>query len=209
MSLIEHLEWRYATKKFDSTLKISQAQIEQLKKCIQLSATSYGLQAFKVLIITDDAIRQQLKAASWNQSQIVEASHLLVFCSNKVVSDEQIDQFIQLKSKVQQIPLSNLGGYGTFMKGKLGALTAQEVNTWTAKQTYIALSNLMMACAALKIDTCPMEGFEPAQYDEILGLADKNLTAAVVAAIGYRSEEDKTQFLPKVRKPMEELFVEI
>jgi len=209
MKVIEHLQWRYATKKFDPTLKVSEEAIEQLKKVIQLSATSYGLQAFKVLIITDPAIKQQLQAASWNQSQVVDASHLIVFCNCTEVTNEQIDTFIHLKSGVQKIPLEALDGYGKFMKSKLGALTADEINDWTSKQTYIALGKLMVACAELKIDTCPMEGFEPAKYDEILGLTQQNLTASVVAAIGYRSEEDKTQFAPKVRKAMEELFVEL
>jgi len=209
MKVIEHLQWRYATKKFDPTLKVSEEAIEQLKKVIQLSATSYGLQAFKVLIITDPAIKQQLQAASWNQSQVVDASHLIVFCNCTEVTNEQIDTFIHLKSGVQKIPLEALHGYGKFMKSKLGALTADEINDWTSKQTYIALGKLMVACAELKIDTCPMEGFEPAKYDEILGLTQQNLTASVVAAIGYRSEEDKTQFAPKVRKAMEELFVEL
>ena len=209
MKIIEHLQWRYATKKFDPTLKVSEEAIGQLKKVIQLAATSYGLQAFKVLIITDPAIKKQLQAASWKQSQVVDASHLIVFCNCKEVTDEQIDTFIQLKSGVQKIPLEALDGYGNFMKSKLGELTANEINEWTAKQTYIALGKLLVACAELKIDTCPMEGFEPEKYDEILGLTAQNLTASVVAAIGYRSEEDKAQFAPKVRKAMEELFVEL
>ena len=209
MKIIEHLQWRYATKKFDPTLKVSEEAIEQLKKVIQLSATSYGLQAFKVLIITNPTIKKQLQAASWNQSQVVDASHLIVFCNCKVVTDEQIDTFIQLKSGVQKIPLEALDGYGNFMKTKLGELSPNEIKEWTAKQTYIALGKLLVACAELQIDTCPMEGFEPEKYDEILGLTEQNLTASVVAAVGYRSEEDKAQFAPKVRKEMEELFVEI
>ncbi len=209
MKIIEHLQWRYATKKFDPTLKVSEEDLMHLKKVIQLTATSYGLQAFKVLIITDPAIKKQLQAASWNQSQVVDASHLIVFCNSKSVTHEQIDAFIQLKSGVQKIPLDALDGYGNFMKNKLGELTTSEVNEWAAKQTYIALGNLMVACAELKIDTCPMEGFEPEKYDEILDLTQQNLTASVAAAVGYRSEEDKAQFAPKVRKAMAELFVEL
>ena len=107
-----------------------------------------------------------------------------------MVTDEQIDTFIQLKSGVQKIPLEALDGYGNFMKTKLGELSPNEIKEWTAKQTYIALGKLLVACAELQIDTCPMEGFEPEKYDEILGLTEQNLTASVVAAVGYRSEED-------------------
>jgi len=209
MNLVEHLQWRYATKKFDPTLKISDNSLAYLKKAIQLSASSYGLQSFKTVIITDKEVCQQLKAASWNQTQVVDASHLIVFCNHTAVTDEEIDQYLQHKSKVQNIPLKALDGYGQFMKSRIGALSEEEVKIWTAKQVYIAMGNLLAACAELKIDACPMEGFEPAKYDEILELSDKKLTACVAVAVGYRSEEDKTQFAPKVRKSMEDLFVEL
>lgn len=209
MNLVEHLQWRYATKKFDPTLKISNDSLERLKKVIQLSASSYGLQSYKILIISDKEVCQQLKAASWNQSQIVDASHLLVFCSHIEVTSEQIDLFIKQKSTIQNIPIEALDGYGNFMKSKIGALSKEEVKVWTSKQTYIAMSNLLIACAELKIDACPMEGFEPDKYDEILQLTAQNLTAAVAVAIGYRSEDDKAQSAPKVRKSMSDLFIEI
>jgi len=209
MNLVEHLQWRYATKKFDPTLKVSNDSLERLKKVIQLSASSYGLQSYKILIITDKEVCQQLKAASWNQAQVVDASHLIVFCNHTEVTGKEIDQYLQHKSKVQNIPLNALDGYGKFMKSRIGSLSKEEIKTWTAKQVYIAMGNLLTACAELKIDACPMEGFEPAKYDEILGLTNQPLTACVAVAIGYRSEEDQTQFAPKVRKSMEDLFVEL
>ena len=209
MSLIGSLKWRYATKKFDPTKKVSAADLAQLKEAIQLAASSYGLQSYTVLIIQNPSIQTQLKAASWGQSQLEDASHVFVFCANTSVTKEQIDQFIAHKSATQGIPLAVLGGYGDLIKSKLGELSAEEIKIWASKQTYIALGNLMVACGELKIDACPMEGFEADKYNAILDLTDKGLTAEVVATIGYRSAEDRTQFLPKVRKSEEALFVNL
>lgn len=206
MSLIENLNWRYATKKFDPSKKISDSDIETIKEAISLSATSYGLEAYKVLIIEDENLRQQLLPASWGQTQVTDASHLLVFCSFNTVSPEYIDGYVQLKSDVQGIPSENLTGYGDFMKKTIASFPDEATKNWTAKQTYIALANAMTACAELKLDSCPMEGFDAGKYNEILGLDSKGLSAALVLPIGYRSEEDQTQHGKKVRKPLTELF---
>ncbi|WP_109829468.1 NAD(P)H-dependent oxidoreductase [Reichenbachiella versicolor] len=206
MGLIDNLNWRYATKAFDQTKKISSEQLDQLKEAVRLSASSYGLQAYKVLIIEDQAIKDQLVPASWGQKQVADASHVFVFCNNTSVGDTEIDSYLDLKSKVNNIPSENLKGYGDFMKSKITELPEDVLNNWTARQTYIAATNLMSMCAELEVDSCPMEGFDPAQYNEILGLNDKNLNAVVVVPVGYRSEEDATQHAAKVRKPAEELF---
>ena len=206
MNLIENLKWRYATKKFDATKKVSKKDISTLKEAIQLSASSYGLQAYKVLIIEDAAIRQQLLPASWHQPQITDASQLILFCNYTAVTPEYVDQCMALKSTVQNIPLEALKEFADSIKGGLGNMSSEEIKIWTAKQTYIALGNLLAACGELKIDACPMEGFEADKYDAILGLAEKGLTSAVAAAIGYRSEEDQMQFAPKVRKAVGDLF---
>ncbi|MEO1049722.1 MAG: NAD(P)H-dependent oxidoreductase [Bacteroidota bacterium] len=206
MELIENLKWRYATKKFDATKKVSAEDLEKIKEAIQLSASSYGLQLYKVLIIEDAELREKLKPAAWGQSQVTDASQLIVFCNYKQVEDQHIDEYLTLKAETQSLDVANLAGYGDFMKSKIGALSAEQQNAWTARQTYLALGNLLTVCSALKIDACPMEGFEPDQFDEILGLSEKNLNAAVIATIGYRSEEDATQHGPKVRKSAEALF---
>lgn len=206
MSLIENLNWRYATKKFDTTKKVSNADIDTIKEAISLSATSYGLEAYKVLIVKDESLRQELVAASWGQSQVSDASHLMIFCNFNEVTPEYIDQYVDLKSSVQGIPSENLKGYGDFMKKTIGSFPEEITRTWTAKQTYIAMANAMAACAELKIDSCPMEGFDAAKYNEILGLEAKGLSAALVLPIGYRSEEDQTQHGKKVRKPLTDLF---
>jgi nitroreductase len=206
MSLIENLNWRYATKKFDSSKKVSESDIATIKDAISLTATSYGLEAYKVLIVENEKLRQELLPASWGQTQVTEASHLLIFCNFNTVSPEYIDGYVQLKSDVQGIPTENLTGYGDFMKKTIGSFPEEVTRTWTAKQTYIAIGNAMAACAELKIDSCPMEGFDAAKYNEVLDLDSKGLSAALVLPIGYRSDEDQTQHGKKVRKPHTELF---
>ncbi len=206
MSLIENLKWRYATKRFDSNKKLNSANLELLKESVRLSASSYGLQLYKVLIIEDEKMKALLKDASWGQAQITEASHIFVFCNYSKVTSQQIDEYLQLKASIQNLKTDDLKAYGDFMKNTLLGMAEEQMNNWTAKQCYIALGNLLAASADLKIDACPMEGFEPEKYNKILGLKDKGLNAAVIAAVGYRSQDDQTQFAAKVRKPLEELF---
>jgi len=206
MEFIKQLEWRYATKKFDTNKKVSEDDLEVLKKAIQLSVSSYGLQLYKVLVIENKEIRKKLKLASWNQSQVTDASYLFVFCNYTDAKPESIDEFINLTADIRNLSLEKLQGYGDFIKTKLEEKSAAERYYWLKSQTYIALANLLSACAALKIDACPMEGFDAEEYNSILGLRENELNASVVVAVGYRSDEDRTQNLPKVRKPAELLF---
>ncbi len=206
MKTIENLNWRYATKTFDKSKKVSQTDLKQLKESIRLSASSYGLQLYKVLIIENDAIKEQLKPASYNQGQITDASHLFVFCNYTNTNDTHIDKYLNLKATIENLKVEDLQGYGDYIKGVLSYQSEEQKTIWTSKQTYIALGNLLVAAAELKIDTCPMEGFEPQKYNEILGLNDKGLNASVIVAVGYRSSEDKTQFAKKVRKSSDDLF---
>jgi len=204
---IENQNWRYATKKFDATKKIASEDLETLKEAIRLSTSSYGLQPYKVFIIEDEAIREQLKPASWNQSQITEASQLIVFANYTNLDESTIDNYINRISTTREISAENLQGYGDFMKAKILGLSPEQQSVWTAKQTYLALGNLINAAAELKIDVTPMEGFEPEKYNEILKLNDLHLNASLVATIGYRHEEDSNQHVKKVRKSKEELFI--
>ncbi len=209
MEFIKNQNWRYATKKFNSNKTISAEDLELLKKAIQLSVSSYGLQLYKVIIIKDKTLREQLRIASWNQSQITEASHLFVFCNYTEVNPINIEEYIKQVSLIRNVPISELERYADFMKIKLLEKSKEEQFNWSKHQTYIALANLLSACAELKIDACPMEGFGQEQYNKILGLTEQGLNASVIATVGYRDEEDKTQFLKKVRKPFEQLFEEI
>jgi nitroreductase len=206
---IKDANWRYATKKFDATKKISNVDLANLKEAIRLTASSYGLQPYKVIIVENPDLRAQLQPVSWGQSQIVDASHLLVFANIINFGEKEIDTTIHNMANTRNLPLEALQGYGDFMKSKLVSLPEDVKNTWTSKQTYLALGNLMNAAAELKIDVTPMEGFEPEKYNEILGLDKLGLNASLVATIGYRHEEDATQHYAKVRKSEEELFVTI
>ncbi|MBA4746610.1 MAG: NAD(P)H-dependent oxidoreductase [Muricauda sp.] len=205
-NILEHRTWRYATKKFDATKKVSDEDLETLLEATRLSASSYGLQPYHVVVVSDKKVKEQLKPASWNQSQITDASHVIVFANATEFGEELVDDYLANVSETRNIPEEGLKGYSDFMKSKLIDLPTETKSNWTARQAYIAFGNLMQAAAELKIDTCPMEGFESDKYNEILGLEDKNLNAAVVLAVGYRSAEDETQHLPKVRKSKEELF---
>lgn len=204
---IETQNWRYATKKFDSTKKISTEDLNTLKEAIRLSTSSFGLQPYQVIIVENPELRKQLQPASWGQSQIVEASHLLVFANKTEVSAQYVDGYVQNIATTRGLTLDDVNPYGDLMKGFLGNVPAEVIPVWTAKQTYLALGNLLNAAAELKIDVTPMEGFIPAQYNEILGLTERGLNASLVATIGYRSEEDAAQHYAKVRKSNEELFI--
>ncbi len=208
-NILEHRTWRYATKKFDPSKKVSDQDLETLLEATRLSASSYGLQPYHIFVISDQETNEKLKPASWGQSQITDASHLIVFANFTDFGEELVDGFLNNVGETRNIPLESLKGYSDLMKSKLMDLPAESKSAWTAKQAYIAFSNMMQAAAELKIDTCPMEGFESDKYNEILGLTEKKLNAAVILPIGYRSDEDQTQHLPKVRKPKEALFTHI
>lgn len=205
-TFIENQNWRYATKKFNSEKKISETDLELLKDAIQLSSSSYGLQPYKVLIIENEEIRKQLQPASWGQSQIVDASHLLVFVNITTVDADYITNYAENVATTRNIPFESVKGYADFMIGNITKLTPEQQTIWAQKQTYLALGNLLNAAAELKIDVTPMEGFVPDQYDEILSLKEKGLHATLVATVGYRHDEDATQHYAKVRKPKSELF---
>ncbi len=209
MELIKNLQWRYATKKFDTTKKVSANDLEKLKEAIQLSVSSYGLQLYKVLIIEDPELRKQLKPVSWDQSQITDASHLFVFCHYTDATPEAIDEFIIQTAETRNLDVKRLSGYGDFIKSKLAEKSTEDKTGWLKSQTYLALGNLLNACAELKIDACPMEGFEVDSYNEILNLEAEGLSASVIAPIGYRHPEDHTIGMPKVRKSLEKLFSEV
>ncbi|RKS03248.1 NAD(P)H-dependent oxidoreductase [Flavobacterium sp. 102] len=208
-NFIKNANWRYATKKFDATKKVSNEDLEILKEAVRLSASSYGLQPYKVIFVENPEVRAKLQPVAWGQSQIVEASHLLVFANITDFGDAQIDAHINNIAVTRGLPSASLKGYGDFMKSKITTLPIENRNVWTAKQTYIALTNLLNAAAELGIDVTPMEGFEPEKFNEILGLEKLGLNASLVATIGYRHSEDDTQNYAKVRKSNEELFINL
>ena len=206
-SFLENQHWRYATKKFDATKKITTEDLHTLKEAMRLSSSSYGLQPYKIIIVENPELRSKIQPSAWGQSQITEASHLIVFANEINFGVEGIDSYIKNASETRAIPAVNLQGYADFMKANITTLPDDVKNNWTEKQTYLALGNLLNAAAELKIDVTPMEGFVPAEVNEILGLGALGLNASLIATIGYRHEEDATQHLKKVRKSQEDLFI--
>lgn len=208
MDILEKLTWRYATKKFNREKKLEDVQVQRILKATSLSASSYGLQPYKIMLVTDPAVREKLKAASWNQSQITDASHLVVFARYNTLEDQHVENYMTQIAVTRQVEKAQLNGFGDMVKGKLKTLGEDETAVWTAKQSYLALGTLLTACAADGIDACPMEGFDAAAYDDILGLKEKNLRTVVIAAIGFRADDDGMQHAKKVRKPLGD-FVEL
>lgn len=206
MNLIDNLNWRYATKAFDPVKKVSSEELEVLKEAVRLSPSAYGLQLYKVLIVENKEIRTALREASWNQPQITDASHLFVFCNFTQDFNDHVDDYVQLIVEAQGADKEQVSPYGEFIKSQLNNNGTKQNQVWAEKQTYLALSNLLAACAELKIDACPMEGFLNDAYNRILGLNKQGLNATVIATVGYRSDNDEAQFRKKVRKDKEQLF---
>ncbi|MBV7533941.1 NAD(P)H-dependent oxidoreductase [Chitinophaga sp. sic0106] len=208
MSILDKLAWRYAVKKFDASKKLSKEQLNGLIEATRLSASAYGLQPYKMIVVEDPAVREKLKAASYNQSQITDASQLIVFARVADLQESHVDDYTKNIAVTRNIDHTMLDGFSGVMKGTVNGLDAAGAATWTGKQAYLALGTLLVAAAAEGIDACPMEGFNPAQYDEILGLKERGLSATVIAAVGFRADDDVMQHAKKVRKPLEE-FVEV
>lgn len=209
MSLIEKLSWRYATKKFDHTKKLSAEQLESLLDAVQLAPSSYGLQHYRILVIEDAEIREQLREAGYGQQQITQASHLFVFAAETNLDEAYGKAFIDRVAATREIGREHLAAYEQVVLGALNGQSEDQKIVWAHKQAYIALGVLLTAAADLGIDACPMEGFQAGKFDEILGLKEKGLTTTVIAPVGFRAEDDSYSHLAKVRKSKEEFFIHI
>ena len=206
-ALIHQLEWRYATKQFDATRKIEPETWKTLEDALVLTPSSYGLQPYEFIVVTDPDLRAKLRPASWGQSQIEDASHLVVFAIKKSMGESHISHFLDRVAEVRDVSKDSLEGYKGFMMGDLvNGPRAAIIDQWAARQAYIALGNFMTSAALLGVDTCPMEGIDPAQYDTILGLEADGYATVCVCAAGYRSPDDKYAKLKKVRLPESELI---
>tara|TARA_R100000935_G_scaffold32215_1_gene52747 strand:+ start:304 stop:936 length:633 start_codon:yes stop_codon:yes gene_type:complete len=203
---IEDLNWRYATKTFDPNKKISEKDLDTLLEAIQLTASSYGLQPYEIIVVKDAALRAKLKKASWNQTQITDASEVIVFANKTNITNSYVESYLQDIAQTRDLKIEDLQGLKGMLESTILKLNPEDQSTWAAKQAYIALGNFLSAAANLRIDTCPMEGFDVSKYDELLNLKEKGLTTAVIATIGYRCEEDTTQFAAKVRKSKNDLI---
>ncbi|WP_435415723.1 NAD(P)H-dependent oxidoreductase [Polaribacter aestuariivivens] len=209
MNIIESLKWRYAVKKFNTDKHVSEKQLQTLKEAFNLTATSYGLQPLKLIIVSNKSIQKELVAHSWNQPQVLEASHLLVICVPKEYTINEVEKYFELVKQIRNTPDTILEPFKKFLKTDISSKSQEELFLWNKNQAYLALGNLLTVCASEKIDSCPMEGFIPEKYDEVLELNKLNLTATLVLPIGFRADDDYMKDLAKVRKPLTETIVEI
>ena len=210
MNIIDSLNWRYATTKFDTQRIISDSDIDKLKEIVKLAPSSWGMQFYKIIIIKDNELKQKLLPAAYNQNQVADCSHLFVFCSLKKVFEEDInqmiDEFHRLRVNDDNYSKEGTDKYASGAKKSILGMEPKKQSEWLKKQCYIALGQLMVGCADMRIDSCPMEGFKSDEVDEILDLQSQNLTSVVLLPSGYRSEHDKYQYKTKVRKPNNLLF---
>ncbi|MBI9064703.1 MAG: NAD(P)H-dependent oxidoreductase [Marinilabiliaceae bacterium] len=209
MDILEKLNWRYATKQFDAQKKLSDDQLQKVLEATNLSASSFGLQPYKVLVIEDLHIRSDLREVAWGQPQVTDASQVIVFAAQTNISEQDVNEFVQRIAETRNMPKEALTEYEGMMKGFVSAQPQEALTQWAAKQAYIALGFLLVTCAVEGIDACPMEGFDKDKFDEILGLKEKNLTSVVMATIGTRSKDDQYQHLAKVRKSLNEMVTKI
>lgn len=206
-TLISQLEWRYATKSFDASKKISADDWATLQQALILAPSSYGLQPWKFIVVQDSALRAQLQPASYGQSQIVDASHLVVFAVQTGIDEAYVDHFVDSMVSARGVSKESLAQYQGTMSGSVKRRTAEQNQEWAARQVYIALGVFLSSAAMLGIDACPMEGFDEAKYDQILGLSEQGLHAAVLATAGYRSKDDGYASAKKVRFDAKELII--
>ena len=209
MDIIKSLEWRYACKKFDENKKLSETQIETLKKAFNLTPTSFGLQPVKMLIIEGKELKEKIFKHSYFQAQVTTCSHLLVFCIDTVVNEKTIDTYFDMEKEVRGVSEEVISDFRNQLKDMYKNKSKEEIEQSSIYQTYIILGNLMTVCALEKIDSCPMEGFIPEKIDEILNLSDKNLKSVLMLPVGFRAEDDFMSKMKKVRKPLEIMVEEL
>ncbi len=209
MDIIKQLKWRYATKKFDSAKILSEEKLNILKQAFNLTATSFGLQTIKLMVIQDKTIRTKLMDFAFGQSQVRDASHLLIICIQENILDSDVDVHFDNVTNIRSTPETILARYRADLKGTMQGMTKKERQEWSIKQTYIALGNLMTVCAVEGIDSCPMEGFDTNNFDILLDLKSKNLKSVLLLPVGYRDETDMFAGFKKVRKNIQDAVVEL
>jgi nitroreductase len=208
-TVLAQLNWRYATKKFDSSKKIPPDVWAKLEQAVVLSPSSYGLQPWHFVVVTDPDVRKKLQAVGYNQSQIVDASHLVVFCAKKPPTPADVDRFIARTAEVRGTTPQALDGYKQMILGGMKGMSADEAHTWAAKQCYTALGVFLSAAAMFGVDACPMEGFQPDGFDEVLGLKAKGVGSVVLATAGYRAADDNTAAYVKSRFKVDDVVTRV
>ncbi|MEJ1221709.1 NAD(P)H-dependent oxidoreductase [Sediminicola sp. 1XM1-17] len=206
---IKNLEWRYAVKKFDSEKILSEEKLERLKKAFNLTATSYGLQPIRMVVLKNKDLQEKLVASSYGQQQVSQASHVLVICIERVVDKDFIVEYFTRVKNIRKTSESIINPFEDALVRSFSKKDIKEVKDWATNQAYLALGNLLTVCAFEEIDSCPMEGFEPAAYDELLGLEPFGLSSVLVLPVGYRAEDDMFAEMKKVRRSMKDSIIDI
>lgn len=204
--IIDDLTWRYAAKQYDPTKKLTEEELNIIKESLRLTPSAYGLQPLKFLFIETPSLREEVKVIAHNQSQVVDASHLLVICAHTNIDESYIDNHVKRVTEVRNTPAERAAGFSDFLKKNVLAIPVEHVEPWNIRQAYIALGQVLHTCASMRIDATPMEGFDAKALDEKLGLAKQGLKSVLLCPIGFRSAEDAYQYLPKVRKAPENIF---
>lgn len=205
MSFLENLNWRYATKKFDSTKKVSDENLQKIRDAIRMAPTSFGVQMFSVVEVVDTEIRNKLKEVSWNQVQVTDSDRVFVFLRRNDGEARVENMFSTMSGGNAEVRATALKGYEDAVRGSVLSRSKEELMEWSGRQAYIALGFAMAAAAELQVDSCPMEGFDPAKAKEILGLSDEFMPV-VMLPVGYRDESDESAKRPKFRFPESEIF---
>ncbi|PCI33006.1 MAG: NAD(P)H-dependent oxidoreductase [Flavobacteriaceae bacterium] len=209
MDIIKSLEWRYATKKFDASKKLSTQQIETLKEAFNLTATSYGLQPIRLVVVSNQAMKESLVPHSFGQHQVADASHLLVICIQEQITTKDINANFDQQLAERNVEEKDIEGFRNFLLDSFDKMTLDKHQEIGKLNAYIALGNLLTVCAIEKIDACPMEGFIPAKYDEILGLKKYQLKSVLALPVGYRDANDFMQKMAKMRKTLDQITITI
>ena len=209
MNIIESLNWRYATKKFDSNKKLSKNQVNILKNAFNLTASSYGLQPIKLIVISNQEIKNNLLESSFNQKQVIQCSHLFVICIETDIDESYIELYFKRVVDIRKTSAKVLESFKNSIINEFNDMSNTSVINWSKNQAYLALGNLMTVCAVEGIDSCPMEGFMPEKYNEILDLKSKNLKSVLVMPVGYRSVDDQFSSFKKVRKDINDNTIEL
>lgn len=208
MNSIQNLQWRYAVKKFDPYKSLNNEQIDILKEAFNLTATSYGLQPIKLVIVKNKELQEQLVAHSWNQRQVAQASHLLILCIDTRLNETDVEKYFARVQEIRQTPDEIIHPFREYLKNVIASKSTEDLASWAKNQAYLALGNLLTVCAQERIDSCPMEGFIPEKYDEVLNLTSKNLSSVLVLPVGFRAEDDFMKDQKKVRKHLDEIVLE-
>lgn len=207
--IIDDLNWRYATKAFDPEKKVSEEDLETLLESLRLTPSSFGLQPWAFVVVETQEILDQLVPVSWNQQQVAQASHTVVLCRKDSMDEAYVDSYIADLCQKRGMKIEDMGGFSKVIKDFLSKHSEESLINWMSDQVYIALGQLMAIAATMKIDACPMEGFDSNAYDEILGLKEKGLRSVVVCPVGYRASDDKYAALTKIRWELDDVIVKM